>query len=371
VGPRDEIVERIEREGPIAFDAYVDLALYGDDGFFSRGRGAGRAGRDFVTSPEVGTLFGALVARALELANVDQNRFAQAGVLAVAAAYARTREVSTLLDALPVDKTDSGLRVPRAALEVWVAAAAGDKPRMDSARTQLAAVMSEGFGDSLSRARLVLGVSEADALLAGDERSYQLLSRVAGQLLQDSVPPDLAFRAVLDASGALDHGRRSARAQELLKSAASAELPQDQGPARDLLALVRGYELVLSAADADSAMLTNAHAALPKFQPGAASASSALWFELWGHELEARERELACQKRKQSPCREAAALRRVSRRSLSERIGAQAAAVLERGALPAGSFDAGFRFSAEAGLEPFIVFDPNLIAIGLPKLTFE
>ena len=31
-------------------------------GFFTRGRGAGRAGRDFVTSPEVGPLFGALVA---------------------------------------------------------------------------------------------------------------------------------------------------------------------------------------------------------------------------------------------------------------------------------------------------------------------
>ena len=101
------------------------------------------------------------------------------------------------------------------------------------------------------------------------------------------------------------------------------------------------------------------------------SASSALWFELWGHELEARAKELACQKRKQSPCREALALRQVSRHALEARLGVRAAAVLERGALPAGSFDAGFRFSAETGFEPFIVFDPNLIAIGLPKLTIE
>jgi NADH dehydrogenase [ubiquinone] 1 alpha subcomplex assembly factor 7 len=64
--PRDDIVERIEREGPIAFDAFVELALYGAGGFFSRARGAGRAGRDFVTSPEVGPLFGALVGRALD-----------------------------------------------------------------------------------------------------------------------------------------------------------------------------------------------------------------------------------------------------------------------------------------------------------------
>ncbi len=57
---RDEIVERIGREGPIRFDAFVELALYGEGGFFTRGGGAGRAGRDFVTSPEVGPLFGAL-----------------------------------------------------------------------------------------------------------------------------------------------------------------------------------------------------------------------------------------------------------------------------------------------------------------------
>ena len=60
------IAERIHREGPIPFDAYVDLALYGPDGFFDRARGAGRAGRDFVTSPEVGQLYGALVARAVD-----------------------------------------------------------------------------------------------------------------------------------------------------------------------------------------------------------------------------------------------------------------------------------------------------------------
>ena len=60
------IAERIHREGPIPFDAFVDLALYGPGGFFDQARGAGRAGRDFVTSPEVGQLYGALVARAID-----------------------------------------------------------------------------------------------------------------------------------------------------------------------------------------------------------------------------------------------------------------------------------------------------------------
>lgn len=55
------------RHGSISFDRYMDLALYGEpDGFFTQGRGAGRADRDFVTSPEVGPLFGAVVARAID-----------------------------------------------------------------------------------------------------------------------------------------------------------------------------------------------------------------------------------------------------------------------------------------------------------------
>ncbi len=55
----------IERRGPIPFAEVVDLALYGEGGFYSGGGGAGR-GRDFLTSPEVGPLFGAVVARALD-----------------------------------------------------------------------------------------------------------------------------------------------------------------------------------------------------------------------------------------------------------------------------------------------------------------
>ena len=45
----------------------MEACLYDpEDGFFSRGGGAGTAGADFITSPEVGPLFGALVARALD-----------------------------------------------------------------------------------------------------------------------------------------------------------------------------------------------------------------------------------------------------------------------------------------------------------------
>ncbi len=60
------IAQLIHREGPITFDRFMEAALYGEGGFFAEGRGAGRAGHDFITSPEVGSLFGVCMARALD-----------------------------------------------------------------------------------------------------------------------------------------------------------------------------------------------------------------------------------------------------------------------------------------------------------------
>ena len=52
-------------ETPVRFDEWMARALYGPQGFYT---GAGRAGRrgDFITSPEVGPLFGAVLARAID-----------------------------------------------------------------------------------------------------------------------------------------------------------------------------------------------------------------------------------------------------------------------------------------------------------------
>jgi len=60
------IAERIREHGPIGFDEWVAHALYTPGlGFYTGGGGAGRR-RDFLTSPEVGPLFGAVVANALD-----------------------------------------------------------------------------------------------------------------------------------------------------------------------------------------------------------------------------------------------------------------------------------------------------------------
>ncbi len=60
----DRLRARIRADGPITVGAFVEAALYDtDDGFYATGGRAGRRG-DFLTAPEVGPLFGAVIARA-------------------------------------------------------------------------------------------------------------------------------------------------------------------------------------------------------------------------------------------------------------------------------------------------------------------
>src|SRR4030095_12972511 len=65
----ESIVAEIGRRGPIPFVEAIELALYDPEGGFYTA-GGGRSGRPpgghFLTSPEVGPLFGAVLARALD-----------------------------------------------------------------------------------------------------------------------------------------------------------------------------------------------------------------------------------------------------------------------------------------------------------------
>lgn len=63
----EEIRAEIGSAGPIPFERFMELALYGAEGFYTSADGgsAGRRG-DFITSPEVGPLFGAVIARYLD-----------------------------------------------------------------------------------------------------------------------------------------------------------------------------------------------------------------------------------------------------------------------------------------------------------------
>ena len=60
------IAARARRFGPLRWSEFMEAALYDpEDGFYQSGGRAGRTG-DFVTSPELGPLFAAVVARALD-----------------------------------------------------------------------------------------------------------------------------------------------------------------------------------------------------------------------------------------------------------------------------------------------------------------
>jgi SAM-dependent MidA family methyltransferase len=66
-GAHSAVAEEIRDGGPIPFERFMEIALYGPHGFYTR-PGGGFAGRrgDFLTSPEVGPLFGAVIARYLD-----------------------------------------------------------------------------------------------------------------------------------------------------------------------------------------------------------------------------------------------------------------------------------------------------------------
>lgn len=60
-----KIKTKIKENGPISFSEFMKFALYDEiEGFYSHG-GAGRK-KDFITSPEVGPLFGKIIAEAID-----------------------------------------------------------------------------------------------------------------------------------------------------------------------------------------------------------------------------------------------------------------------------------------------------------------
>ena len=101
-----EIRKQITAEGPMGFDEWMDLALYHPSlGFYSKGGQAGRRGKDFLTSPEVGPLFGAVLAQVIdscwnELGQPDNFTVIEAGAGRGALAASVLRAKPACYDAL-------------------------------------------------------------------------------------------------------------------------------------------------------------------------------------------------------------------------------------------------------------------------------
>lgn len=67
----DLLRNRIAADGPIPFETFMDIALYGDGGFFASGPLRSSATGDFLTSPEVSPWFGRTIGRFLAERQVD------------------------------------------------------------------------------------------------------------------------------------------------------------------------------------------------------------------------------------------------------------------------------------------------------------
>ncbi|HDL49950.1 MAG TPA: class I SAM-dependent methyltransferase, partial [Actinobacteria bacterium] len=61
---KDRLIEQIRQEGPIPFEEFQQIALYDPEGgFFASGKLRSVKEGDFLTSPEVSSLFGETLAK--------------------------------------------------------------------------------------------------------------------------------------------------------------------------------------------------------------------------------------------------------------------------------------------------------------------
>lgn len=70
---------KIAAEGPIPFETFQDIALYGDGGFFASGPLRSAATGDFLTSPEVSPWFGKTIARFVDQLSPSVDTLVEAG----------------------------------------------------------------------------------------------------------------------------------------------------------------------------------------------------------------------------------------------------------------------------------------------------
>jgi SAM-dependent MidA family methyltransferase len=243
------LIERVRRHGPLPFSAVMETALYDSEhGFFAAGSGAvGRRG-DFITSPEVGPLFGAVLAQGLdtwwdELGQPDPFVVVEAGAgvgtLAVSIIAARPRCAGALhyvlVERSPVFRSHHGDHLPLAppATSLGVAGA-GDGPVVVS----LADMPASSF----------TGVILANELL--DNLAFDLLTRTEEGWSElrvgtdDADHPTRLVRHVVPASAtAMAAGERLAP-----DAAIGAVIPWEREATswvRDALALVERGRLVI------------------------------------------------------------------------------------------------------------------------------
>lgn len=181
----------------------VELALYGVGGFFADGGGAGRRG-DFLTSPEVGPLFGAVVARALD-AEWSRLRHPDPFVV-VEAGAGRGALAASVLKAAPA--CAAALRYVCVERSAPLRARIDDVARVEPPTSLLGAVADDADGEPTPVLRIGPLLTVLDDLPAVP---------LTGVVLANELLDDLAFRVVERVDGGWAEVRVGAEGTRLVE----------------------------------------------------------------------------------------------------------------------------------------------------------
>jgi hypothetical protein len=259
--------------------------------------------------------------------------------LAVAAVLASDQSIAQLVPAAAPE----ALLPARAGLLVWEASSSGEPSVIEQARSALAEQLKEAPRASTDAALAVLLLAELDAQAQPGERTYGTLAQVSSQLLGQSLPPELALRAVLDAAGALERLGRHADALGVLSKAA--EIQAIPGPSADLLGVIRAEKLVLEWDQKKDPKRVALAKSLFTLDLASASPALAAAVTAWSGQ-------------KPNPPSKLTLLE-----ATAQSIGQPSAKLLSKGTLRGTSVSMRVSYDFQSGIEPALRFDPRLIPL--------
>jgi hypothetical protein len=309
-----------------------------------------------------------LVDSARELAKrLPDEPHTQAAVLGVAAMLAQDRDAGELLALLP-ETLDARHREARWALDVWNAVA-HDRPDVaERARRELMSLLEEG-DPSVDRAKLVLTMAEADAILGGTAKDYGNLLQVVERLAQQPLPQSLTLRVAIDRAGVLQRQQQTAPAIEILERVNEGGIAPGTAAELDLAVVARAYLVYLRGLEArgdERAEYAEKLRAFTDELGGQVSVGVVLAHLLWLRELDYQMALARCLK---IGCNRAQLERQRggSHQEVVKLVGPESANVVRRGVVPLGAVTASFTYSPRTGLQPKVALDPILLAAPLPE----
>lgn len=309
-----------------------------------------------------------LTTQAIALGQNHSDRFAHAGALAVAALLAQDDDVLPILRELKGDMQSELLRA-YAVLRVWTAAT---RTRIDvaiAAGKDLNELVSMTDPSSLDRSQLVLLMAETEVSLLKTDKTANVLRHVVEPLLNANVELVVKLQAAVDLAALNARAGKREEAINLLTQIVTGAAPEQLlGSERDLWTVAKAYLLILRAEDATGAERRDYRKRLSEHLKASqlvAPASIQAWIRLWEEELQNLSEQETCAG--QEPCVSRVAARSTfQRQQLDTSVGAEAARLMRKGTLGAGTLNLSFSFSGNGKLLPVVSLEPRLLVVPFP-----